>query len=221
MLLEGNGNTSYQWSEYGEAAMSFAPTQLNPFNPTQMMFSYIPQALKPSIETATGMKTYPSVRPIETSRDESLPPELRYNKYTSPGSIMIGEATGWSPKKIDNFINGTFGRASKYILDPKKVLNIDNLFERELYLQASRQVQFYFDTKQKVLQQIKAYEDGRKQYSQEEIAKMWQQDALVFEIEGLLQQYDEVSENPSMEPIAIYTRNQIFQKIKELEDVTY
>jgi hypothetical protein len=221
MLIEGADQTSYKWSEYGEASMSFAPTQLNPFNPTQMFFSYLPQGIKPTIETITEVKVYPSVRPIETTRDKSNLPELRYNKYTSPGAIMLGDVFGWSPKKIDNFLEGTFGRSIKYLTGKPGAYGVGDMFERELYVEASRQVQFFFEVKGRVAQQVKAIEEGRKNYSPEEIQKIWQQDALVSEIEGLLEEYRDIEENPFMEVQAVYTRNRVFQRIKELEEVVY
>jgi hypothetical protein len=221
MLLDSADQTSYKWSEYGEAAMSFAPTQLNPFNHTQMLFSYIPQGIKPTIESVTGVKVYPSVRPIETSRDKSLPAEMRYNKYTTPGAKMLGEALGWSPKKIDNFMQGQFGRAYKYLFDPKKAVNTGDLFEKELYLEASRQVQFFYETKQRISQMVKAHNDGRKEYSSELVQQMWQADALIADIDGLLEQYNDAEQNPMMEIQAIHTRNMIFKKVKDLEDLMY
>jgi hypothetical protein len=220
MLMENKGDTNYKWTEYGEASASFMPTQLNPFNPTQMMFSYVPQGLKPAIETATGMKTYPNMRPIETARDKSLPPELRYSKYTSPGAIFLGDKLGWSPKKIDNFLEGTFGRSVKYLTGKPGAYGVDNIFNRELYMEASRQVQFFYETKEIVAQNIKAMEDGRKEYTIEEQTKLWQQDAYLAEIEGLMQEYKDADET-DQETQMIYIRNAIFQKILELENITY
>lgn len=217
MLLDSKKVTNYKWSEYGEAAMSFGPTQFNPFNPTQALYSYIPQGIKPGVETMMGQKVYPSVRPIETTRDKTLPPELRYNQYTTPGAKMIGEALGWSPKVIDNFLHGQFGRAYKYLFDPKKIFNAGDLFNREMYLEASRQVQFFYETRTRVMQNIKAYNDGLKEYPMEEVNKLFNLENHILEIESLLDNYHELQGNDLLEPQSIYTRNMIFKRIQELE----
>lgn len=219
MLIEAAGQTDYKWTEYGEASMSFLPTQVNPFGGYQMIFSYFPQMIKPGMETMFGMKTYPDVRPIETLRDKALPEELRYNQYTSPAAIAIGEHMGWSPKKVDHFISGTFGRASKYVTDPKKAIEVGDVFSRELYMQSSRQVQFYYDTKISNDQNIKAWEEGKKSYDTEAINRMMNIDNAVLEIEGLMDKYDEEESNKDVQ--AIYTRNLIFSKIRDLEKIVY
>ena len=218
MLLEGKGHTKYDWNEYGEASASFLPTQLNPFNPVQAIFSYIPQVFKPTIETGFGMKLYPNVRPIESKRDESLPPELRFNKYTTPGAIFLGSVMGWSPKKIDHFISGTGGRATGYFLGKPGAWGIGRILERELYLEASRQVQYFYEIKKEVAQDMKAHTEGLKEYSDEEVALMYQRDSLVADIEGLLNEYKDASES-EQEVQNGQIRNAIFEKCKELEDL--
>ena len=216
MLLEGSGHTKYDWNEYGEAAASFLPTQLNPFNPTQAIFSYIPQIFKPTIETAFGMKLYPNVRPIESLRDLSLPPELRFNKYTTPGAKLIGSTLGWSPKKIDHFISGTGGRATGYLLGKPGAWGIGRILERELYLEASRQVQYYYEIKKEVARDFKAYNEELKEYTEEEVDLMYQRKALTSEIEGLLDEYKDTSES-DQDVLNGQIRNLIFEKCKELE----
>jgi hypothetical protein len=110
MLIEGADQTDYKWSEYGEASMSWAPQQFNPFNPVQALFSYIPPTPKALTETAIGVKTFPEVRDIESQRDQSVPPEFRYNEFTSPAAKKLGEIAGLSPKKVDHLLEGIFGK---------------------------------------------------------------------------------------------------------------
>jgi hypothetical protein len=220
MLVEGADQTDYKWTEYGEASMAFLPTQVNPFGGYQMLFSYLPQGIKPGIETTFGMKTYPGVRPIETQADKNLPPELRYNQFTSPAAIHLGEVMGWSPKKIDHFLEGTFGRSVKYVTGKSGAYGVGNIFNRELYFQSSRQVQLYYETKEINDQRLKAYFDGEKEYTDEEVNKMQEVDNLVYEIEGMMQYYKDASDNNDAAQ-TIYTRNMIFKKIRDLEKVVY
>ncbi|MEJ7644270.1 MAG: DEAD/DEAH box helicase family protein [Chryseolinea sp.] len=222
MVLEGAGATKYDWTEYGEASFSFLPTQVNPFNPTQMLFSYLPQGIKPTVEQLTGVKIYPSVRPIETQGDLSNIPELRYNKYNSPGAIALGELAGWSPKRIDSFLEGTFGRSIKYLTGKPGAYGVSTIFERDLYLEASRQIQNYFEVKKRVAQQMKAHTEERKVYSPEELDKMYRQEDLVFEIEGALEAYGEIDpDDVTQEGIATSIRNDIFKRAMELEALEY
>lgn len=220
MLIEGADQTNYKWSEYGEASLSFLPTQVNPFGGYQMMFSYLPQMMKPGVETAFGVKTYPSIRPIETRGDQNLPPELRYNQFTSPAAIWLGDTMGWSPKKIDHFLEGTFGRSIKYVTGKQGAYGVGNIFNRELYFQSSRQIQLYYEMKEINDQRLKAYFDEEKEYTMEEINKMQEVDNILYDIEGMLQNYkDAESTNDSTQ--SIYTRNLIFKRIRDLEKVVY
>jgi hypothetical protein len=220
MLIENAGQTDYKWSEYGQASLSFLPTQANPFAGYQMLFSYLPQAVKPSVEVATGQKTYPTVRPIESQKDLSLPPELRYNKYTSTVAVFMGEKLGWSPKKIDHFLEGTFGRAVKYVTGKEGAYGFGDIFTKELYFEASRQVQFYYEIKKENQQKIKALEEERIEYSQEEADRLYEINDSIGEIEALMQDYSDQVEG-EQEAEAIQTRNQIFRSIRELEAIVY
>lgn len=215
-LIQGSQQTDYRWSEWGEAGGSFLPTQLNPFNPTQMLFSYVPPAVKIPVESMVGIKTYPNIRPIENEHDKRLPPELRYNKYTSPVARELGELLGWSPKKIDHFVEGIFGRSIKYVTGKGGTYGVQQIFEKELYFEASRQIQFYYNVKERNERQVKAYEDGLKNYSDREVDRMLEIEGLLGDIDNGLQDFKEIDadQNP-MEATGV--RNHVFDLIRELE----
>ena len=221
MIIEQADQTDYKWTEYGQAATNFMPQQVNPFGGVQALFSWAPQAIKPGAETIFGVKTYPSLRPIETSRDQSLPPELRYNAFTSPAAKFLGEQLGWSPKKIDHFLEGTFGRSVKYITGKPGGRGVTDIFGRELYFEASRQVQFYYEIKQINQQDVKAYLDGRKEFTKEQVDRMFAIEDLVIDITAILEDYKNEKMEDLDSPAVINARNDAFKKIRDLEKLIY
>lgn len=218
MLIRGADQTNYKWSEWGEAGASFLPTQLNPFNPMQMLFSYIPPAPKTAIETVAGFKTYPNVRSIETERDKLLPPSERFNKYSSPVAIFLGHELDWSPKKIDHFLEGTLGRSVKYVTGKPNTYNVQDVFAKEMYFEASRQVQLYYNVKERNAQQVKAFEMGLRDYDKDQENLLYQREDLLIDIETAMQEYKEINEDENkME--ATRVRNEIFVMLRQLENL--
>ncbi len=188
---------------------------MNPFNGHQMFFSSLPQIIKPGLEVALNTTTYPSVRPID--RDDTILPELQYNRFTSPAAIWLGTELEMSPRKIDHFLEGTFGRTVKYVTGKPGAYSFVSMLEREMYFQSSRQVQFYYETRKENSQKIKAMEAGLKTYSDDETNLLWNRDSLISEIDALLEEYKLQAEDPDQEENAMRTRNFIFLRIEELE----
>lgn len=222
MLIESASQENYSWYDYTRAGTNFIPSQINPFQGYQAVFFGItPQLVKPSLETLLGKKTYPRVLDIENYRDRALPPELRYDKYTSPVAIRMGEALGWSPKRIDHFLEGTFGRAVKLLtgrLGPEQGFGFKDVFTRELYFEASRQVQYYYDVKTKYERKVYAMENEIKTYDQAEQDRIQEVYGLVLQIEALFDEYWQYDE-AGLEPDMLNTRSLIFEAIRELERV--
>lgn len=219
MLIELAGSTQYSWSEYGRAASSFLPQQINVFGGYQTLFSWFPQVVKPGFETAVGMKTYPGIRPIETDSDKEQLPELRFNRFTSPAAKILGEQFGMSPKKIDHFLEGTFGRSIKYVTG-KGPYFLGDVFNKELYFESSKQVQFFYDVKQANDQKVKAWVDLKRTYSDDEQKRMFEIEDTCLDIQADLKEYGDLRDEDK-EVEAVRLRNEIFTQIKELEKLVY
>jgi hypothetical protein len=73
-----------------------------------LSFNPIPQGVKPAMETWMNFNTFTG-RPIESTAQQRMLPEDRYNSQTSYIARMIGGATGSSPIKIDHLITGYLG----------------------------------------------------------------------------------------------------------------
>ena len=219
-LIESAGKTKYSWSEYGQSATAWMPQQMNPFGGTQAMFSWAPQAIKPIGEGLLGVKSWPNVRPIETIYDKSKIPELRYNDYTSPLAIELGELLGASPKVIDHLITGYVGRASKYVSGRMNPLNIDNVWTRALYLNSSRQVQFFYDQRTETQNKIKAYEEGYYPEDEEKLDHLYRKQEVMSEIDYILDELNEV--NPEEYPAKFNElKVEFFRQVRVLEDLVY
>lgn len=80
----------------------------------QLKLEYIPQVVKPIAEAYYFNENRFTGAPIENISDEGVLPYKRYNNYTSDVARDIGEATGWSPKKIDHLIKGYFSTWGMY-----------------------------------------------------------------------------------------------------------
>jgi hypothetical protein len=73
-----------------------------------LSFNPIPQGVKPVMETWMNFNTFTG-RPLESTAQQRMLAEDRYNSRTSYIARMIGNATGSSPIKIDHLITGYLG----------------------------------------------------------------------------------------------------------------
>jgi len=69
---------------------------------------FIPQALKPALEVATDYSIFTG-RGLESSRETLVEPGFRYRDNTTELAKMVGEATGFSPIKMEYLIRGYTG----------------------------------------------------------------------------------------------------------------
>ncbi|MBP2635059.1 MAG: hypothetical protein H6Q72_966 [Firmicutes bacterium] len=89
-----------QWAKY--ALDGFAP-------------SIMPTLAGPLIEWITNYNFFTG-KPVVGRKEQGLPDELQYNAYTSEMAKSLGSATGTSPMKIDNTINGYTASAGKFLV---------------------------------------------------------------------------------------------------------
>lgn len=138
-------DTKYKPKEFVEGTLSWLPEQFNPLNPSRMLFSWIPHILLTPIGLATGKKFYPQVKDIEGPSVKYLPQGERAYPYTSKVAKFLGANLGLSPIKIDYLVEGFFGRATRLATGKK----LSNPLIRKMYFYSSRQLQEYYDIKEK------------------------------------------------------------------------
>ncbi|MBP2652634.1 MAG: hypothetical protein H6Q73_203 [Firmicutes bacterium] len=89
-----------KWVSY--AAQGFAP-------------NVIPTLVGPIIEWMTNYSFFTG-KSVVGKKEQRLPDEYQFNDYTSEAAKKLGRATGLSPEKIDNTINGYLGSAGKFFV---------------------------------------------------------------------------------------------------------
>lgn len=75
----------------------------------------IPQLIKPGLEAYMNHSFFKD-GPIEGMGDQFKRPEDRYSLYTSETAKTLGQALGYSPKKIEHLIQGYFGTIGMYVI---------------------------------------------------------------------------------------------------------
>jgi hypothetical protein len=78
-------------------------------DPTKQAVSWVPQALKPTIEAGTNTKTYPELGPVVPEYLARQEKAEQYDAYTARVARAIGRALDVSPKKVDFWIREQFG----------------------------------------------------------------------------------------------------------------
>ncbi len=74
----------------------------------QMLPPLLPNLATTGIEVITNYNFFTG-RPIVSDKYERLPPEMQYGPQTSEAAILLGEAIGVSPLKIDHVVRGIGG----------------------------------------------------------------------------------------------------------------
>lgn len=95
--------------EWLDASTAWIPQQMDISEPSKWLFSLLPQAIKPEIEVAANVKTFPNLSTIEPEWYKNQPAEKRVFANTTKIAKLIGELTGWSPIKIDFYLREKFG----------------------------------------------------------------------------------------------------------------
>ena len=110
------GGNKATFDNYLDVALSAIPDQVNVARPKQLVLSWIPQYIAPSISVVTNTKDYPEILPIVPQSMQDLPPEEQYTAYTSRVAKWLGQTFNASPMLIDYWIKNQFGTASAFLL---------------------------------------------------------------------------------------------------------
>jgi len=114
------------FSDYVDVVSTAIPEQVQFWEPTKALLSWIPQVGKPSIQVAANFKTFPNLGPIVPPYMVDQAPEKQYNAYTSEVSKTVGGILGISPAKTDFWIKNQFGVVGNLFLlkTPQNPINI-------------------------------------------------------------------------------------------------
>jgi hypothetical protein len=187
--------TKYRPLEYVDAATSWIPDNVNVTNPARLVFSWIPRYISPMVEVATNTVSYPNVRPLESMSDRNLPDKYRTKENTSLYARWLGEKLDISPIKIDHLVEGYIGRTVRFadmvigLVAGEKAKKIDNPFETEMYLSGARQLQNYYNLKERISQIESADRKGLAPISDEEAKMIGEAKPIVKSIEKLMKVY--------------------------------
>lgn len=70
--------------------------------------------ITPAVEVVQNYSYFRGA-PIDPKSEQHLPAYLRYDTSTSDVAKVVGEVTGWSPRKIDYLINGYLGFMGRFV----------------------------------------------------------------------------------------------------------
>jgi hypothetical protein len=192
-------NTKYRAEEYLDAATAWIPDNVNVTNPARLAFSWIPRYLSPSVEVAANVASFPNVRPLESMGAQNLPEKYRTKENTALYARWLGEKLDLSPIKIDHLVEGYIGRAVRIadaaigIATGQKAKKIENPFEIEMYLSGARQLQNYYNLKEKIGQSEAADRKMLEKMSLEDRKMIAETKPTIKAIDKLMTEYRKMS----------------------------
>lgn len=235
------GGTPYKVKDFVSVGTSFVPDNFKIYAPIISLFEegadgaaketqdlllkWIPVApLKSSILVTMNKKDFPDVRDIDTKKDLALPAQYRYDKYTSPLAKWMGATFNQSPKRIDAFLEGTFGRSIKYATAKENYLSkemFNKTFYREMYLGSARPLKEFFEIQTHIKQQLETYNKAENKtkalkemkLKPEHISKMETGLKICKEVKELMEKVEKSEKNKKEQANYIH---QTFQKINAL-----
>jgi hypothetical protein len=219
-ILEHYNDANYSKKEWLQGSDSWLPDQLKPYEGTRWLMSVYPHLLKGVTEVALNKKTFPTVRDIENYADQKKPVEYRFDDWTSPTAKLLAntelaKGLNLSPKKIDHLIGAYGGRSAQFATLKPNRLKIPEVFDRGIYFNASRQMQWYYD--------FKKHNDEQKSVMNtlkgDEIGNVVKYDALIDIVEDNLKIYREINEVKEPKKADAY-KLLIFKFVKILKDQT-
>jgi hypothetical protein len=135
-----------RFDDYVDVATAFVPDQFNVIKPEQLVLSWVPHVLSPSIETATNIRTYPDVAPIVPEyMIENLPPEEQYYEYTTKTAKAIGKLLNASPAKVEYWIRNQLGAVGGAAIG--HLPNNPLIRQEEHFVTRGRAYSYFYDDK--------------------------------------------------------------------------
>ena len=156
-----------RFNDYVDVISSSLPEQVQVWNPGKMAFSWLPQAVKPTLQVFFNKKTFPELAPIVPEYMLTQKPSKQYNAYTSNVARTLGTIFNVSPTKLDFWIKNQFGSVGSTIIMqniPNNPLDV----QEEKYVMAGRSYNRFYDNKALVTQNYQDMKDNPKKYDYNE-----------------------------------------------------
>ena len=176
---------SFGAKDFVSGATAFLPDQINITDPVRAFFTLLPQILKPGLMVLVGKKDWPKLRPMESKSLENKEPRYRFSENTSAYAKWMGDKLNLSPIKIDYLIEGYFGRITRFATWKP----ITNPFTREYYFTAGRNLQDYYEIRDRTKFAHTAMRLGLQKPNDEEKRQISQKMQIIKNTEHLLDTY--------------------------------
>lgn len=193
-IIDKKLNAHYSSLDYINAASSFMPNQLQPWQPEEWVFSMLPQGIKVPTLLATGKKDFPKVMDIESQGQKNKEPQLRYTDQTSVVAKWLGKEFNMSPLKIDALITGALGRASGFVTVKPSAYKISSTVSRSEYFDSGRSMQLYYDLKKENDLKTKSIKNRLREFTPEEKTEVLKLNNILSQIDGVIDRYRKVDE---------------------------
>ena len=150
-VIQHYGGNKATFDDYAQVVTSAVPEQINFFQPKKAILSYVPQVLKPSVNVAANVKTFPDVVPIVPQFVVDRKPSEQFNAYTSSVAKTVGQLTNTSPMLIDYWVKNQFGVVGGLLVG-KVPTDPINIRENE-FVMSGRAYNRFYDNRTVVEQQ--------------------------------------------------------------------
>ena len=189
----GNKATFNNYMDVLEAAI---PDQVNILKPKQMVLSWIPHALKPSVDVAVNTKDFPEILPIVPESMKDLPKEEQYTAYTSRLAKFLGQTFNASPMLIDYWIKNQFGAASQFLLGSTP--NLPIYVQEGQYVLSGRAYNHFYDGRDSAEERYQMTKLHPDRFSEEEVEAVKETRKLYNDIADYLKDARTVSRNQNL-----------------------
>lgn len=188
IIEEASKENNFDAGEYMDAATEILPDQWNVTAPRRMLFSVLPWIIQPAVQVATGKRTFPKVTELTPRSLQGLPIERQYGENTSEVakaiSNRIGKHFGLNPIEVDFLIEGYLGgRTTRFVTGRMGTRSITNNFYQDMYLNGMRDMEFFYNLRDRLDALSKAYgEDVKNAAAENRVRTVFPKDASVEQI---------------------------------------
>lgn len=149
-VFEKYGGNEAVFNDYLDVVSSAIPEQVQFWNPSKAGQSWLPQVIKPAIQTIFNTKTFPEIAPIVPYYMQGRTPSEQYNNYTSRVAKAVGQWLNISPAKFEFFIRAQFGAVGGAVLG-KLPGNPITIQEKE-YVMTGRSYNRFYENRELIQQ---------------------------------------------------------------------
>lgn len=148
--FEHYGGNEATFNDYLDVVSSTLPEQIQVWNPSKAIVSWLPQAIKPGVQTAFNVKTFPEMAPIVPFYMKNRKPSEQYNAYTSEVAKSVGQWLNISPAKTEFLVRNQLGAVGGALMG-KMPGNPIYIQEKE-YVMTGRSYNSFYDNRELVTQ---------------------------------------------------------------------